>query len=51
MKAASRGAAALTPKRVTEIIEGFGVARVDQIPGEQRRAFIDAVAKEMKGGK
>jgi len=43
MKAASSAAKVLTPKEVMQVLEDVGVAAVDEIPQEERRAFLDTL--------
>ena len=49
-KAASQGASEITPKGVMEILEQFGVEKVEQLEGGQRREFLDLVNEAIEAG-
>ncbi|KKL63398.1 hypothetical protein LCGC14_2175480, partial [marine sediment metagenome] len=42
-KAASIGAETITPAKVMEILEQFGVGDVSKLEGESRREFLDMI--------
>lgn len=48
--AASQAATKITPKAVMEIMEEFGVGKVNDLKPEQRREFLDALKDAMKPG-